>query len=757
MTRSRERSAQAIEFTQTQRHEANEFAWTVWQWVDGNAWRLVSLLVSVGLCLTGCNSKSTTKSTDPPVVGSAESRPTEPQPEVTAVTLEKQPFVMPRVHNPGYVGPQACAECHQPRLQECLGSSHFRTCRVPEPATMPRGFESNPATFELPNTDVRFEMSRRGERYFQTAINKSAPNVMRTESSIDLILGAGKSSDEVYLSWHADNTLWELPIAWVYANDCWGASGFDRHAGGDHARALTLRCFECHNTWFEHVPGTLAEYRREELILGVTCERCHGPAKEHVDYHRRHPQETQSHGILLPSSLPRERLIEVCTQCHGNAIRHRGPALSFRPGQSLDDHYRWVTPDYPEDDHVANQIGTMRDSKCFQQSSMTCITCHDPHLTDRPVTGADFQSNCTSCHQPHECGKQLELPEPIRGQCTDCHMRKYVKINVNFDLADDSYVPPTRRSQHRIAIDNTATDETLLKWHRSQNSPTSLQAAGELEFGLLQHWLAEAERCADEGRYRGAIAAVREALLVQPSDNVSRAKLKHYVAIQSELDLLQSQAEFAARNNQTAEAIALLQRILELQPANALVTGKLGTLVAKQGDAAAAKAMLAKVLELDPDEQYGVSMLAWFAMLDKDYVSAAKLYEQADSIEPYNAKIHYLWAEALGRLGRFQEAVAHYQQSLRIDPAQVEALRGATAAAAQSGDFTAALTFAQQAVQLTEYRDVSDLMALAQVQLQLSKMDDVTAVLAHALTLAVGNPSLESNLRRWASDNKVPL
>ncbi|MDX1927272.1 MAG: endonuclease domain-containing protein [Pirellulaceae bacterium] len=35
MTRSCERSAEAIEFARTQRQEANEFAWTVWQWIRG--------------------------------------------------------------------------------------------------------------------------------------------------------------------------------------------------------------------------------------------------------------------------------------------------------------------------------------------------------------------------------------------------------------------------------------------------------------------------------------------------------------------------------------------------------------------------------------------------------------------------------------------------------------------------------------------------------------------------------------------------
>jgi len=307
---------------------------------------------------------------------------------------------MPKSVNPGYVGYEQCAECHAARVVECEPTSHFQTCRVPTAERMPAHFTSTDAaerTFQLPDSDVIFEMSRRGEKYFQKASRVGAAS--GTESSIDLVYGAKSVSDEVYLSWHADESLWELPVAWVHANHSWGAAGFDRLQGGDYARQLTVRCFECHTTWFEHVPGTVNTYRRDAALLGVTCERCHGPGQSHVDFHRQHPQNTVAHEIVYPGGLGRERLIEVCTQCHSNSVNHKGPALHFRPGDKLEDHYRTVHPNASESDRVANQIVPLRQSKCFQQSEMTCITCHDPHLTDNAPHGMTFSDTCLQCHQ----------------------------------------------------------------------------------------------------------------------------------------------------------------------------------------------------------------------------------------------------------------------------------------------------------------------------------------------------------------------
>jgi len=123
------------------------------------------------------------------------------------------------------------------------------------------------------------------------------------------------------------------------------------------------------------------------------------------------PEARSSQSVVHPGRLSRERLMDLCSQCHRNALRDRGPAFSYRPGESLDAHVKTLTTRRPEDDHVANQTTYLRESKCFQKSdTLTCVTCHNPHeatkLSDRGVG----QSACLECHQVAECGERAKLP-----------------------------------------------------------------------------------------------------------------------------------------------------------------------------------------------------------------------------------------------------------------------------------------------------------------------------------------------------------
>ena len=721
-----------------------------------------SLIPVMFVCLfvASCN-----RETDPPTkplapngaVASATAQPrSTAQPAAAqskAPPLPISSYVPPHIPNPGYVGPLACAECHKDRVAECMPTSHFRTCRPPDMSSLPRGFLPENASFKRSNDPVEFETLKRGNELVQATIEPFANGKRRIESSIDLIYGANPISDEVYLSWRPDDSMWELPIAWVYATDCWGASGFDRDAVGDRARQLTVRCFECHNTWFQHLPGTANVYRRQDMIMGVTCERCHGPGHEHVSYHQEHPAKRQSHGILFPGGLPRERLIEVCTQCHGNAIRHKGPALSYRPGEELEKHNRTVEPPFTEDDHVANQIGNLRKSKCFQKSEMTCITCHDPHLTGSPI-GSQFQDSCLHCHSDNACSEQPRLPVGVRDQCVACHMRKYVKVNVNFDLADDSYVPPIRRSQHFISIDPVATHEVLLEY--LSKSDVAAKAVQDHKDWLVDHWAIEAKKAEGQQRSMASIAALRESLRIDPGNATTRAEVRRMADIQTQFDSLLARGKRLMAENQDGQAIETFLRLLQLRPSLAEAHGRLGTLYAKTGNLERARESLRRSIALDPDDQYGHSMLGRLAMVSGDLETAIKNYRDADEIEPYNSKIHLFWGQVLIKAGRPLEAVEHLRLSATIDPKQVEAHRGLCELLASSGKHAEALVHGKRLCELTNYQGLRELMMLAEIHVGLGERISAVSVANHAIAIAKeSNPSAADEISKWLQSNSI--
>ena len=591
------------------------------------------------------------------------------------------------------------------------GNRHFRTCRAPDVADMPRGFAPDAGLFATHDPAVRFEMTRAGDEFFQAIVRSTPAGEQRISARIDLVYGAG-TADDVYLSWKGDQ-LFELPMGWIYTLDRWGVN-FNPHSSGDFSRPLTLRCLECHSTWFEHVAGTPNRYVRETLIPGVTCERCHGPGREHVAFHEAHPEADSGRAIIHPARLPRDRQLELCTQCHSNAIKHLGPALSYRPGQPLDACYRTVESRYSEDDHVANQVHYLRQSRCFQKSdTLTCITCHDPHRPSASSDATSAQASCLKCHAPGQCGARDRLPTPIRNDCVGCHMPQRVKMNVIFRTADDAYVPPIRRYEHRIAVDRTAEQEVLLAWYRMQPDDDSRRKASGLQASQVAHWLAEAENFRRQYRFRAMIGAYREALRVDDSPGI-RELLRDAVALQDGLDDEMSRAMRHIEEKRFAEAITALTGILLIKPDHAKAHGRLGTCYAISGQRELAAEHLQAAAQYDPDDSYGFAMLGWLAYLDNRYDEALEFYRRADEIEPYNAKIHQHWGLVLTKLKRLPEAIERFRGVLVIDPDHLEACLSLGQSLRQVGKPQEAIKVVQRAARLTGHRNPDILAALAE-------------------------------------------
>src|ERR1019366_9927104 len=104
-------------------------------------------------------------------------------------------------------------------------------------------------------------------------------------------------------------------------------------------KAVIPRCLECHASYFEWMPPPVNRYRKTSLVLGVTCEKCHGPGRQHVARHRLKsslPAGTPE-AIVNPSALSRDRQIDLCGLCHSGNGTPLQPALSFLPGDVLAD------------------------------------------------------------------------------------------------------------------------------------------------------------------------------------------------------------------------------------------------------------------------------------------------------------------------------------------------------------------------------------------------------------------------------------
>jgi len=279
-------------------------------------------------------------------------------------------------------------------------------------------------TMKTIDPGLYFRMDARGGRFYQTAVLGEPPRTTEHTEAFGLVVGSGRKG-QTYLYWKGDQ-LFELPVSfWIELGRWINSPGYlDGTANFD--RPVIPRCVECHATYFQPLAPAPLENRYEpnDFVLGISCERCHGPGEEHVARHRSAPAATAlaAEAIVNLAKLPRERQIQVCAQCHGGLGEAIAPAFSFRPGESLDPFIKLQRP-APEAkvDVHGNQAALLARSRCFQSSgTMTCWTCHDEHAPER--ASASYSSRCLVCHQPEKCGMYGKLGPQIANNCIDCHM-----------------------------------------------------------------------------------------------------------------------------------------------------------------------------------------------------------------------------------------------------------------------------------------------------------------------------------------------
>jgi tetratricopeptide (TPR) repeat protein len=637
------------------------------------------------------------------------------------------------VVNPGYVGIEACATCHTQRAATFKTTRHYLAC-LPASGVAAPGFEPGRGGYDIRGPGLHFEMTRTADGCLATSVQAAPKGDKRTTYQVALVYGSANRRDEMYFAWQ-DDQLVHLPAAWLYPQNRWGNAAETRHVG-----SVPPSCLECHNTWAAYKPGSNGRYRKDDMILGVTCERCHGPGEAHVFYHTDHPK-SEAHAILHPGTLSRERLMDVCAQCHGNTRLLTAP-FSYRPGEPLETVYHTVRAKYREVDTTTNQVQYLGESKCFQKSEMTCITCHDPHRPRSALGG------CLKCHTAASCTDQPRQPAAVRGDCVGCHMPQHIWMNSHYyTTADDDYVPVAPRSEHRIAVYPEAKQAVLLAWLRKQNDAENRAEADRVAAELTEYWLKQAEVCRREDRLKAAIGAYREALQITQAP-ATRQRLREVIARQAEFDdLVHAAAEVDRRD--PARLIGHLQKILDRKPDDARTHGELGTIFAMMGKRNEAIPHLNAVVRHDPNNGSGMTRLAWMAHVEGRPYEAAALCAEAEKVEPGQPMNYFVWGMALAKLERWPDAEKRFRVALKIDPTHAGANQGVSDALRHQGQAQEAVRFARRAVHWSDPNNAEVLLTLADAYVAAKRVADARKTLEQAQTIAAANnPPLADAIRK---------
>jgi hypothetical protein len=354
-------------------------------------------------------------------------------------------------HGATLVGDGACSSCHEQKVHSFHETAHSKTSSLPSSETIHGRFSPGSDTLGTVNPNLVFVMEADEKGYFQTAHMKTSPTqeLSRAER-IDIVVGSGRKG-QTYLFWDGDQ-LYQLPVSYWTDIDGWVNSPGYIDGTADFERPIVPRCLECHASSFENRPPPENRYNASSLVLGVSCEKCHGPGSEHVARFRsaNPPRAPADFAVVNPSRLSRARQLDVCALCHNGAGESIEAPLSYVPGDDLS-HFiafsRW-DPKARVDVH-ARQVPLLEASRCFRSSKvMTCTTCHDVHTPQRDT--AAFASRCMTCHKVESCRIFPKLGHAIDTRCIDCHMPLQETGKI-VSRVDGSTVRPMVRN-HRIAI-----------------------------------------------------------------------------------------------------------------------------------------------------------------------------------------------------------------------------------------------------------------------------------------------------------------
>ncbi len=377
------------------------------------------------------------------------------------------------VRGQAYAGAASCAGCHQHEYEASLRSAHHNSSR-PASRTTVAGSFSAPGNVLLYSDSVKVVMEEKNDRLWQSSYTGGH---LSESHPFDIVIGSGRKA-QTYL-YHEDDEIHQLPISYFVPAASWAISPGFPSTYVSFKRNIPSACFGCHASAANVSTvqtGSLSlseKYIPGQQLLGIDCERCHGPAMQHVLYQTEHPQEKAARYITSISSLSRAQKMDMCGLCHSGIRKSQQSVFDFKPGDALDNFYYPDFMDKPADkmDVHGTQLQFLKASKCYRQSQqLTCNTCHNPH-EDQRTDMAGYSQKCMTCHNEANhnfCPEADTLGAAIVKNCIDCHMPTQASRVITLLTNGKESPRPDYIRTHVIAVYGDATKKMLQSFRQQQ-------------------------------------------------------------------------------------------------------------------------------------------------------------------------------------------------------------------------------------------------------------------------------------------------
>jgi tetratricopeptide (TPR) repeat protein len=590
--------------------------------------------------------------------------------------------VAPAAEPSAYIDSATCSGCHAAIAQSYRRTGMGQSMYRPSATNSVEDYATRNRVYHRPSGRYYTMLQRDGQWYQRRhQIGYEGKEENAIERRIDYVIGSGNHA-RTYLHRTTDNHLVEMPVSWYSENGgYWAMSpGFDRPNQQDFRRSIAHSCTFCHNAYPGSAPSEEGVFPAT-LPEGIDCQRCHGPGRAHAEAAgRKAPPDAIRRAIVNPARLSRERQLDVCLQCHleptssplPNVVARfeHGP-FDYRPGKPLTDYFLFFDrPPAPTNDRfeIAHAGYRLQKSKCFQQSSMTCSTCHNPHDIPRGEQAAvHYNAACRKCHAAAHASAV-----PADGNCATCHMPRRRTDDAVHVVMTDHLIQRSRPTRDLVA----ARAETIDEGYRGEVTPYyPAQDAGELYVAVAQ--------VRDGANLERGIPLLRQAI-----ERLKPAHPEFYLEL----------AKAYAKTGNPAEAVRWCDEALRLRPGFVLALKERGAALIAAGDlpraaetlravtGAVAQTNLGNVylrmgqidaaeqaLRGNPEDPDAINLLGIVAVQKGDNRAAEQLFRNALQLQTDHAEAHHNLANLLASNHDYPQAAYHFQQAIASNPGYAEA------------------------------------------------------------------------------------
>ena len=382
-------------------------------------------------------------------------------------------------------------------------------------------------------------------------------------------------------------------------------------------------------------------------------------------------------------------------QCHletssrniPNEIRayDRG-VFSYRPGQPLGDYkiYFDRMKDAKDDTfEVAHAAYRLRQSKCFLNSNMTCLTCHDPHDIPRGAEATKtYIAACENCH--HNVVHKVATSAGT--DCISCHMPKRRTEDAVHLVMTDHFIrryQPQRDLLAPIEEKVVASTSPVIEYYPPNLTPSPKNelylAVAKVNDGKdaegLKHlqavvtqqtpsapepYVTLGRTYADRGDNAEAVRWFEAALKQQPDNRPALREL----------------GTALLATHQDAQALETLQRAVTLYPNDDMLLTNLGNVYLRMNKPTEAQTTLDRAIAANPELADAYNLLGLVALQTPDKTTAEKSFREAIRWQPDLAEAQNNLATLLTGNHQFEEAKFHYTRALAINPNYADAHHG---------------------------------------------------------------------------------